>query len=260
MDEVTHKICKSCNEEKSITAFGKYIDPRNGKEKIRNECNSCRVKREVKRNRDNDYVNHKKNNKKYYQNNKEKKKKHTREYKAKKRQEDMQFLLRTKLSGRIIRWLDGCKSKTTQELTGCTFHQFKKWIEFQFTDDINWDNRSEWHLDHVIPLSFFNVASVEEQYLACHWTNLRPLYAVENKSKGGKILQDVILDHIHTIKSFLNENIGYQTNIEKCWWQRIDLWYGKNPYDDKDDFKDLLKRIIRSEDWVHENDSIPFND
>ena len=43
-----------------------------------------------------------------------------------------------------------------------------------------------WHLDHIIPLS---TAKTEEDIIKlCHYTNLQPLWAEENLSKGNKIL------------------------------------------------------------------------
>jgi hypothetical protein len=52
---------------------------------------------------------------------------------------------------------------------------------------MTWDNRSEWHLDHIIPLS--SAKTEEELYKLCHYTNLQPLWAVENMKKGNKIVE-----------------------------------------------------------------------
>lgn len=247
MTEPTTKICRTCEQEQDIANFGRYTDVRNGKVRVRNECNSCRVKREVKRTQDDGHVRHRINNQKYYQTTKEKKKEYVREYKSKKAKEDMKFRLRAKISSRTKSALKDSKRNTTEELTGCTYKQLKHWIEHQFTDEFNWENKEMWHIDHVIPLCFFDLTKIEEQHLACHWTNLRPLKSTENLAKGGKIIEKDIISHISVIKNFLTENEGYQTSIEKCWWQRIDLWYGKNPDPGEDDFKTLLQRTIRSE-------------
>ena len=37
-----------------------------------------------------------------------------------------------------------------------------------------------------------------------------------------------------------------QNNVETCYWQRVELWNGKNEQDD-DKFKDYLKWVIRNE-------------
>ena len=50
---------------------------------------------------------------------------------------------------------------------------------------MNWDNRSEWHIDHIVPLSSANTE--EELIRLCHYTNLQPLWAEDNLKKGGKL-------------------------------------------------------------------------
>jgi hypothetical protein len=51
---------------------------------------------------------------------------------------------------------------------------------------MSWENRDEWHIDHIIPLSSAN--SEEELYKLCHYTNLQPLWAEENIKKSNKII------------------------------------------------------------------------
>jgi hypothetical protein len=44
-----------------------------------------------------------------------------------------------------------------------------------------------WHIDHIKPLSKFNLQDRNEFLKANHYTNLQPLWAEENISKGNKI-------------------------------------------------------------------------
>jgi hypothetical protein len=37
----------------------------------------------------------------------------------------------------------------------------------------------------------------------------------------------------------------YQVDIERCLWQRIELWYGNNPHDKNTDYEQYLKWAIR---------------
>jgi hypothetical protein len=81
------------------------------------------------------------------------------------------------------------KNETTSQILGCSIDFFCKYIERQFKDGINWDNRSEWHLDHIIPIS--SAKNVSELYKLNHYTNFQPLWAKDNMSKGDKILSPI---------------------------------------------------------------------
>jgi hypothetical protein len=78
------------------------------------------------------------------------------------------------------------KKNRTFEIVGCTPQQLKEHLESQFTGGMTWENRSEWHIDHIIPLS--SAKTEEELYKLCHYTNLQPLWAEENLKKSNKIL------------------------------------------------------------------------
>jgi len=53
---------------------------------------------------------------------------------------------------------------------------------------MSWENygRNGWHVDHIIPLS--SAKTEEEIYKLCHYTNLQPLWEVDNIKKGNKII------------------------------------------------------------------------
>jgi len=78
------------------------------------------------------------------------------------------------------------KSNKTFELIGCTPQSLKEHLEKQFVEGMTWNNRNEWHIDHIIPLS--SAKSKEEIYKLCHYTNLQPLWAEDNLKKSNKIL------------------------------------------------------------------------
>lgn len=77
------------------------------------------------------------------------------------------------------------KSKKTQEILGCSFEEFKIYLEEQFDENMNWDNQgSYWHMDHKKPISL--AMNEEEVYELNHYTNFQPLYWEDNLSKGNK--------------------------------------------------------------------------
>ena len=50
----------------------------------------------------------------------------------------------------------------------------------------NWGVKG-WHLDHIIPCASFDLSLPEEQKKCFHYTNLQPLWAEDNLSKGSKL-------------------------------------------------------------------------
>ena len=78
----------------------------------------------------------------------------------------------------------GKRSKTGQ-IIGCTWDEFARHVELQFLPGMSWENMHLWEIDHIVPLA---TASTEAEVLALnHFTNLRPLWAKENRSKRDKI-------------------------------------------------------------------------
>jgi hypothetical protein len=51
---------------------------------------------------------------------------------------------------------------------------------------MSWDNYGSWHIDHIMPLS--SAQTTEEFNKLCHYSNLQPLWAHENLSKGNRII------------------------------------------------------------------------
>ena len=56
-----------------------------------------------------------------------------------------------------------------------------------------------WHIDHVIPISKFDLNNNEEQLVAFNWRNTMPLSSRENLSKNNKIIKEQVLEHVDKI-------------------------------------------------------------
>lgn len=80
-----------------------------------------------------------------------------------------------------------CKYKNTKDLIGCSIEQLKLHLEKQFSEEMTWDNYGKWHIDHIIPCSFFNLTDPIQQKMCFNFRNLQPLWATENISKNNKI-------------------------------------------------------------------------
>lgn len=88
----------------------------------------------------------------------------------------------------------------TEEIVGINYNEFKIYMESKFVDGMSWENRGEWHIDHIIPLSA--AKSQEELIALSHYTNLQPLWAMDNLKKGGKIISNE--EAIEKLKEYSN--------------------------------------------------------
>jgi len=108
-------------------------------------------------------------------------------YLSNKRKTDLVFGLTEKLRTRLKQALNGkSKSKRTLELLGCTVKYLIEHLEKQFQPGMNWQERHLFHIDHIRPCASFDLNIPEEQEKCFHYTNLQPLWAQDNLSKGAK--------------------------------------------------------------------------
>lgn len=125
----------------------------------------------------------------WYSNNKQHAKNINKEYSNKRRNSDPQFRLRVNLRNRLRGALKGTiKYSTTMELVGCSREELRIHLESKFQENMTWENYGTWHVDHIIPFAFFDLSDPEQLKKACHYTNLQPLWAKDNLSKGDKII------------------------------------------------------------------------
>jgi len=73
----------------------------------------------------------------------------------------------------------------TRALFGCTYQEYKAHLEQRFQPGMTWDNHGTvWELDHIRPLSSFDLMDEEQQRQAFHYTNVQPLFTRDNRTKG----------------------------------------------------------------------------
>jgi hypothetical protein len=124
----------------------------------------------------------------------EKYKKWCRDYMRKRKITDLHFYIRKAVSTRIIMSLQRGVAKVghTVELLGCTIPELKSYLESKWLVGMSWENYGrgddKWHIDHVLPCKFFNLADPQQQRTCFNYRNLQPLWAKDNLSKGAKIL------------------------------------------------------------------------
>lgn len=77
----------------------------------------------------------------------------------------------------------GCPS-----IVGCKRIDFMRHIESKFKKGMHWNNYgTHWHIDHIVPLSRFDLSDPYQMKMANHWTNLQPLEALRNMEKSDRI-------------------------------------------------------------------------
>ncbi|QDP64188.1 MAG: hypothetical protein Tp131SUR933471_1 [Prokaryotic dsDNA virus sp.] len=164
------KRCYVCKEMKSLEEFHKNSARKDGR---RDECKPC-------------VCAYKSN---YRKKNVDKIKIYQRGYCRNRRKNDPLFRLKRNLSTRTSLafttkyWT---KNSGNIDILGTDYETAFKHIESQFKEGMTWDNRGEWHIDHIIPLS--SAKTEEEMEKLCHYTNIQPLWKEENILKGNKIL------------------------------------------------------------------------
>jgi len=93
------------------------------------------------------------------------------------------------------------KPQKTECLLGISFEEFKLYLEKMFDSTMTWENYgNHWHIDHIIPCSFFDLTIPDHQRICFYYKNMQPMLAFDNISKGNKVLIDNISFFIESIK------------------------------------------------------------
>lgn len=164
--------------------------------------NKTKLLRKQKQKRQLDPDEFRRQRREYYEKNKERINEHNRNhynkniehyrkkhvnYNKNRRNIDIEFKITENLRRRVRSALrNNSKSQKTLELIGCTPKDLKIHLESQFTEGMSWSNYglNGWHIDHIKPCSSFDLTDPDQQKECFHYTNLQPLWAVDNLSKG----------------------------------------------------------------------------
>uniref|UniRef100_A0A6C0DD63 DNA endonuclease I-HmuI-like NUMOD-like domain-containing protein n=1 Tax=viral metagenome TaxID=1070528 RepID=A0A6C0DD63_9ZZZZ len=163
---VTGKKCCKCKSWQPLTEYNLL---KSHWDNLRNDCKKCLInwRKENRKKINDNFLIYEKNRKKI----------------------DPQFKLLKSLRCRLncaIKRQKSYKNNKTTELLGCSISFLKNFLETKFKEGMTWENHGEWHIDHIKPCASFNLLHEEEQKKCFHYTNLQPLWANENLSKGCK--------------------------------------------------------------------------
>jgi hypothetical protein len=106
-----------------------------------------------------------------------------------KRETNPSYKLITNQRTRITGILKNHKTTKTLDLLCCSAQFLRTYLESKFLDGMSWENYGKygWHVDHIIPCSSFDLTDSEQQKKCFHYTNLQPLWAIDNLKKSNKI-------------------------------------------------------------------------
>lgn len=212
------KTCTTCKISQPYTNFFKNKERKDG---YRPDCKNCRKiyqlnnKDKIKNQKRRYYLNNheevRNKTKKYYEENKERAnyikkiwyQKNPQRYleNSKERQRylrktDISFRIHGSMSSSINKHLklnNTNKNKLSWiNILKYTVEDLKKHLESKFDQKMNWENygKNGWHIDHIIPKSFFKFNSYNHPAFKACWAleNLQPLWCQENLKKNNKII------------------------------------------------------------------------
>lgn len=196
------KRCTKCNQSKFYCEFNKNSKSKDGFDWYCKTCNNLRSKKYHQKNNIlrrkqllNYYYKNKSNIKSYHQ-------KYVKIYRQKpenkiirnkqwkfRYENDVCFRIECLLRGRFKQAVfNKYKYTSVINLTGCSIEELRNYLEMKFQKGMNWENQGEWHIDHIMPCSSFDLTKEEEQKKCFHYTNLQPLWKTENLKKGNKLM------------------------------------------------------------------------
>lgn len=206
------KLCLLKTQKKSYDKDSKKVLTRNKRWRVSNteklkeylkgyyQKNKEKIKERSLANYKVNYKRIRKKQKEYSDKNKENSKEYHRLYRLEnlskiyahrknRRKTDINFRLSCSLRIRVCKVLRGKnKSASTLELLGCSMEYLKAHFESKFTDGMTWEvfmnGKGQIHIDHIRPCASFDLTDPAQQKACFHYSNLQPLWAKDNLSKG----------------------------------------------------------------------------
>jgi len=125
---------------------------------------------------------------------------------------NMNYRIKKSLAARLRTVL--VKNDTTMNYVGCNIQYLREWFEYNFTNEMNWDNYGTyWSIDHIIPVCKFDLTLEDEKFKCCNWSNLMPVTVKYNSSKK-EIDMNQINNIVNKLEKFKEE--GSTTKWFSC--------------------------------------------
>jgi hypothetical protein len=192
--ETTTKVCGKCKVEKP---YGDFYKSKANKDGFASRCKKCAKEyaivnhekileySKMYHNKNRDVILEKKKN--YYEKNKAQHVVRQSRYMKKMLENDPIFRVLHNIRCRVSSYCSAIRANKiakTKEMLGVDLDCFKSYMESKFQEGMTWENYGKWHVDHIKPIS---LATTEQQIIELnHYTNLQPLWAVDNIKKSNK--------------------------------------------------------------------------
>lgn len=162
IDGIVGKKCCTCKEWKALDNFNKMKSHWDG---LRVDCKDCLVV--------------------YRKDNRATIRENQKIYEKRRMETDEDFCLSKTYRSKLGSILKRKNTNIYYPFIGCTSQYLIDHLVSQFKEGMNWENHGQWHIDHIVPCSKFDLCNEEELHECFHYTNLQPLWAKENLSKSG---------------------------------------------------------------------------
>lgn len=165
------KQCSQCKIKKPNIEFNKHCGNSSG---LSTRCKSCDYQSTLL----------------WQTKNKKRSNAHKLKARKKRLSHDTEFKFKDNFRARMCTILKGFRlPREYEQYFSCSITEVLQHISNQWTEGMSWDNWTVkgWHIDHIKPLALFNMRIEADRYTAWHYTNLQPLWAKDNLSKGSKI-------------------------------------------------------------------------
>ena len=193
------KVCSNCKVGQPLSSFGVKLDCANGLRSTCKKCTNILSKNTYIKNKTRILLYHKK----YRNLNREKIREQSRKYSKLtqsiqlkrdkiRRIIDPQYKIAGNLRHRLNMALKGkAKKGSAVKDLGCSLQHLKLHLELFWDEGMSWDNygygEDKWHIDHIKPISSFDLTDRSQLLKACNYKNLQPLWQKDNFYKHDRV-------------------------------------------------------------------------
>ena len=189
-DLYDYDLVKKCSKCRIISLKSNFHKDNTRNDGLYNQCKVCRkdyyMKNSIKliQKQKDYYLDNRDRIKEYQLKNHDKIIAQKRIYSNNKYKSDNNFRIISNTRRRIHHALNGkSKSSLTRDILGIDIDLHRKWLEFQFTPEMNWENIE---IDHVKPICLFDISDDKRLKEAFNWKNTQTLLKKDHQLKGRK--------------------------------------------------------------------------